>query len=69
MDHAILLLQLRNCNGIPIRVNVKAHKVETIIDNGNVYYPDFILNENCKMAIAISSSRADSASVPGLAFK
>ena len=25
--------------------------------------------ENCEMAIAISSSRADSASVPGVAFK
>ena len=26
-------------------------------------------NENCEMAIAISSSRADSSSVPGVAFK
>ena len=26
-------------------------------------------NENCEMAIAISSSRADSASVPGVVFK
>ena len=29
----------------------------------------FVLYENCKMAIAISSFRADSVSVPGVAFK
>ena len=29
----------------------------------------YIVYENCEMAIAISSSRADSDSVPGVAFK
>ena len=31
--------------------------------------PKFYFYKNCKMAVAISSPRADSASVPGVAFK
>ena len=36
---------------------------------GYYFCVSFIKYENCEMAIAISSSRSDSASVPGVAFK
>ena len=33
-----------------------------------ILFMGIIINENCEMAVAISSSRADSATVPGVAW-
>ena len=50
-------------NFLPWRSEVSLSNLG-IIESQKIY-----LNENCEMAIAISPSHADSASVPGVAFK